>query len=160
MKKIVWLPLLALLATTASAEGTLGKVSTNFRFVGPNDKIAINYFNDTDVKGVTCYISHAETGGISGAVGVAEDSDIAAINCVQTGPIELSDKIKSGKANGTKVFKKRSSLVFKTLQVVRFYDEDNQSLIYLAYSDRVIEGYPQNSISAVAVRPWPESNAK
>ena len=84
---------------------------------------------------------------------VVEASD-AAISCQQVGPIELSDRIKNGKAQGEVVFKKRTSLVFKSLQVVRFYDAKRNALAYLAYSDKVVEGSPKNAISAVPVMPW------
>ncbi|MDT4887116.1 CreA protein [compost metagenome] len=47
------------------------------------------------------------------------------------------------------VFKERTSLVFKKLQVVRMVDKTRNTLVYLSYSDRVIEGSPDNSITAV-----------
>ncbi|MGU0056715.1 CreA family protein [Enterobacter hormaechei] len=72
----------------------------------------------------------------------------------QVGPVELSDKIKNGKAQGDVVFQKRTSLVFKKLQVVRFYDAKRNTLAYLAYSDKVVEGSPKNAISAVPIMPW------
>ena len=95
-----------------------------------------------------------KTGGIKGGLGLAEDTSDAAISCQQVGPIELSDRIKNGKAQGEVVFKKRTSLVFKSLQVVRFYDAKRNALAYLAYSDKVVEGSPKNAISAVPVMPW------
>jgi len=132
----------------------IGSVSTRFKLLGANDKIVVEAFDDPDVAGATCYLSRAKTGGISGTVGVAEDRSEASIACRQTGPITLSEKIKSGKADGDEVFKKNTSLLFKTLQVVRFYDVKRNVLIYLSYSDRVIEGSPQNSISVIPVTPW------
>ena len=132
----------------------IGNVSTKFKLLGANDKIVVEAFDDPDVTGATCYLSRAKTGGISGSVGVAEDTSDASIACRQTGPIVLPEKIKSGKADGDEVFKKSTSLLFKTLQVVRFYDAKRHVLIYLSYSDRVIEGSPQNSISVIPVIPW------
>ncbi|SFU68493.1 CreA protein [Nitrosomonas eutropha] len=132
----------------------IGSVSTRFKLLGANDKIVVEAFDDPDVAGATCYLSRAKTGGISGTVGVAEDRSEASIACRQTGPVTLSEKIKSGKADGDEVFKKNTSLLFKTLQVVRFYDAKRNVLIYLSYSDRVIEGSPQNSISVIPVTPW------
>ncbi|BBL34856.1 hypothetical protein Nstercoris_01102 [Nitrosomonas stercoris] len=132
----------------------IGSVSTRFKLLGANDKIVVEAFDDPGVAGATCYLSRAKTGGIRGSVGVAEDRSEASIACRQTGPIALSDKIKSGKANGAEVFKKSTSLLFKTLQVVRFYDIERNVLIYLSYSDRIIEGSPQNSISVIPITPW------
>ncbi len=132
----------------------IGSVSTRFKFLGANDKIVVEAFDDPAVAGATCYLSRAKTGGISGTVGVAEDKSDASIACRQTGPIVLSEKIKKGKAEGDEVFKKNTSLLFKTLQVVRFYDAKRNVLIYLTYSDRVIEGSPQNSISVIPIMPW------
>ncbi|WP_295455726.1 CreA family protein [uncultured Thiodictyon sp.] len=141
------------LAHSASAQ-VIGSVATKFKFMGPNDKIVVEAFADEDLPGVACYLSRAKTGGISGAVGVAEDTSDASIDCTQVGPINLPDDIRSGKRNAEEVFKKRTSLVFKTLQVVRFYDAQRNVLIYLTYSDRIIEGSPKNSVTAVAIQPW------
>ncbi|HEY3986037.1 protein CreA [Cedecea sp.] len=137
----------------ASAE-QIGSVDTVFKVFGPDHKIVVEAFDDPDVKNVTCYISRAKTGGIKGGLGLAEDTSDAAISCQQVGPVELSDKIKAGKAQGDVVFQKRTSLVFKKLQVVRFYDAKRNTLAYLAYSDRVVEGSPKNAISAVPIIPW------
>ncbi|HNC42272.1 MAG TPA: CreA family protein, partial [Nitrosomonas sp.] len=129
-------------------------VSTKFKVLGPNDKIVIEAFDDPDIKGATCYLSRAKTGGISGAVGVAEDTADASIACRQIGPIQLSDEVRNGKKDGDEVFKKSTSLLFKSLQVVRFYDAERNVLIYLAYSDRIIEGSPKNSISIIPIMTW------
>jgi CreA protein len=132
----------------------IGSVSTKFKWLGPNDKIVVEAFEDPDVTGVACYLSRAKTGGISGAVGTAEDTADASIACRQVGPINLPEQVRDGDLDGEEVFKKRTSLVFKTMQVVRFYDKQRHVLVYLTYSDRVIEGSPKNSISVVAVQPW------
>jgi CreA protein len=139
-----------LLSQTSMAE-EIGHVDTNFKWIGPDDKIVVEAFDDPHVPGITCYISRAKTGGISGAVGVAEDTSDASIACRQTGPVSLSDEIRAGKRDGEKVFKKRTSLVFKSMQVVRFYDAKRHTLVYLVYSDRVIEGSPKNSVTAVPI---------
>jgi CreA protein len=144
---------LAGLTTVASAD-ILGSVSTKFKWMGPNDKIVVEVFEDEEIPGVACYLSRAKTGGVSGAVGVAEDTSDAAIHCAQVGPIDLPDAVRRGERNGDEVFKKRTSLLFKSLQVVRFYDAPRNTLVYLSYSDRVIEGSPKNSITAVPVLPW------
>ena len=142
-----------LFAASAAAE-QIGNVSTKFKMLGPNDKIVVEVFDDPDIPGVACYLSRAKTGGMSGAFGVAEDTSDASIACRQIGPIELTGKIRSGDDDGEEVFKKRTSLVFKSMQVVRFYDSKRNVLIYLTFSDRVIEGSPKNSISVVPILPW------
>ena len=144
-----------LLALSVSIRAdTIGSVDTDFKLIGPDNKIVIEAFDDPEVAGVTCYISRAKTGGISGAVGVAEDTSDASLTCHQTGPISLNDDIKAGKTDGDNVFKKRTSLVFKSMQVVRFFDKKRNTLVYMVYSDRVLEGSPKNSITAVPVLPW------
>lgn len=132
----------------------IGSVDTKFKWTGPDDKIVIEAFDDPDVEGVACYLSRAKTGGFKGAIGLAEDTSDASIACRQIGPIELNSDIVKGKRDGDEVFKKRTSLVFKALQVVRFYDEKRHVLVYLTYSDKVLEGSPKNSISVVAIQPW------
>jgi len=148
---------LAMLCWGVAAGEEIGSVSTKFKWLGPNDKIVVEVFEDPDIAGAACYLSRAKTGGFSGAVGVAEDTSDASIACRQVGPIVLPDDVRSGKDDGEEVFKKRTSLVFKSLQVVRFYDRKRNVLVYLTYSDRVIEGSPKNSISVVPIMPWPST---
>jgi CreA protein len=146
--------LAALLFAPQPQAEQIGSVSTKFKWLGPNDKIVVEAFDDPDVPGVACYLSRAKTGGVSGAFGVAEDTSDASIACRQVGPIRLNEAIRSGDEDAEEVFKKRTSLVFKSLQVVRFYDRKRKVLVYLTYSDRVIEGSPKNSVSVVPVVPW------
>jgi CreA protein len=127
----------------------LAEVSTKFRMLGPNDKIIVEAFDDPGVAGVTCYLSRARTGGMSGAIGLAEDTSDASIACRQTGPVDLSPEILDGSRDGEEVFKQRTSMLFKTLQVVRFYDARRNTLVYLTYSDKLVDGSPKNSITAV-----------
>lgn len=136
----------ALTALPASAE-EIGSVSTVFKMLGPNDKIVVEAFDDPKVDGVTCYLSRAKKGGISGGLGVAEDTSDASIACRQVAPIAFKGKFKDGE----EVFRKDTSLLFKTMQVVRFHDTKRNVLIYLVYSDRIIEGSPKNSISVVPI---------
>ena len=131
--------------------GTTGSVSTHFRWLGPNDKIVIDGFDDPKVQGVACHIARAETGGVKGQLGVAEDTSDASIACRQVGPIKVVGELKDGEL----VFDEHRSLAFKKLKVVRFFDRKRNVLIYVAYSDRVIEGSPQNSISVVPIMGWP-----
>ncbi|MGG2143348.1 protein CreA [Symbiopectobacterium sp. RP] len=135
----------------------IGSVDTVFKLLGPDHKIVVEAFDDPDVVNVTCYLSRAKTGGIKGGLGLAEDTSDAAISCQQVGPITLSDKIKKSDDSGTVVFQKRTSLVFKKLQVVRFYDEKRNALVYLTYSDRLVDGSSKNALSAVPIIPWGKS---
>lgn len=145
-----------LFATQAFAED-VGCISTDIRMLGlANDKICIASFKDPDVDGVVCHISRAETGGAKGAIGVAEDPSEASVTCHQIGPINIKSDIK----NGEKVFKESRSFWFKTLQVVRFYDKPNNTLVYLSYSDKIIDGSPKNTISTVPIIPWGVPTAK
>lgn len=136
---------------TRPERGTTGAVSTNFRWLGPNDKIVVDGFDDPKVKGVACHISRAQTGGVKGALGVAEDTSDASIACRQIGPIQIIGELKDGE----RVFDEDRSLVFKSLQVVRFFDRERNVLVYISYSDRVLSGSPQNSISSVPIMVWP-----
>jgi CreA protein len=153
MKKIAALLLFMFAGINATAYGEeIGEVTTVFKLLSPNSKIVIEAFDDPEVPGVTCHVSKAKTGGLKGAVGLAEDPSEASIACRQMGPIDLS-KIEDLK-NGDIVFKESRSLIFKTLQVVRFFDKKRNVLIYLVYSDKLIDGSPKNSISTVPVMKW------
>ncbi|MEN5016854.1 protein CreA [Erwinia sp. Eh17-17] len=153
IKKVLIVTSVLLCSGVLHAE-QVGSVDTVFKVFGPDHKIVVEAFDDPDVKNVTCYLSRAKTGGIKGGLGLAEDTSDAAISCQQVGPVELSDKIAQGKAEGEVVFRKRTSLVFKKLQVVRFYDKKRNALIYLSYSDKVVDGSPKNALSAVPIMPW------
>jgi len=141
---------LLMLPALAGAE-EIGEVSTVFKWVGPNDKIVVEAFDDPRVEGVTCYLSRAKTGGVKGGLGLAEDRAEASIACRQVGPIRFAGELKDGE----EVFKQRTSLVFKSMQVVRFFDRKRNALVYLVYSDRIIEGSPQNAVTAIPIMPWP-----
>ena len=141
-----WLACLACLPMLAAAE-TIGSVDTVFKFIGPDHKIVVDAYDDPGVSGVTCYVSRAKTGGIKGGLGLAEDKAEASIACRQTGPISFPRPIPQQE----EMYSERISLVFKRLRVVRMVDADRNTLVYLTYSDRVIEGSPQNSVTAVAV---------
>ena len=139
---------LILLATVLVARAErVGEVDTVFKLIGPDHKIVVDAYDDPEVKGVTCYVSRAKTGGIAGGLGLAEDKAEASIACRQTGPISFPRPIK----RQDEMFSERISLVFKRLRVVRMVDGARNTLVYLTYSDRVIEGSPQNSVTAVPV---------
>jgi len=133
-------------ACTAGAE-SVGEVDTVFKLIGPDHKIVVDAHDDPKVAGVTCYVSRAKTGGIKGAVGLAEDRSEASIACRQVGPISFARPLPMQE----EMFNERTSLVFKRLRVVRMVDPKRNTLVYLTYSERVIEGSPQNSVTAVPV---------
>lgn len=133
-------------ATTAQAE-EIGSVDTVFKFIGPDHKIVVEAYDDPGVTGVTCYMSRARTGGLKGAFGLAEDKSEASIACRQVGPIAIPKPIREQE----EIFSERTSLIFKRLRIVRMVDPKRHTLVYLTYSDRVIEGSPQNSVTAVPV---------
>ena len=147
------LALLALLLAFPAAAEEIGAVGYRFKWLGPNDKIVVEAFDDPDIAGITCVISRARTGGIKGAFGLAEDPPYASISCHQVGPVDdlQAEKLK----RPHEVFSERASLIFKTTQVVRFYDPKRRALVYLTYTDRVIEGSPQNAVTAIPILPWP-----
>ena len=132
----------------ASSE-EIGAVDTVFKLIGPDHKIVVDAYDDPRVAGVTCYVSRAKTGGVKGALGLAEDKSEASIACRQTGVISFPGGKPLGKQE--EMFSERISLVFKRLRVVRMVDTKRNTLVYLTYSDRVIEGSPQNSVTAVPV---------
>ena len=142
------LTLLAWLATCLGAAAeTIGDVSTTFKLLSPNDKIVVDVFDDPQVEGVACYLSHAKTGGYKGALGFAEDTSDAAVACRQVGPIAFKNKIPTQE----EVFNARSSFLFKHVRVVRMVDSKRNTLVYLVYSDKLIDGSPKNSVTAVPV---------
>lgn len=130
-----------------SSKVVLGEVDTAFKLVGPNHKIVVESYADPLVDGVRCYVSRAKSGGVSGALGLAEDKSDASIACRQVGPIAF----KGALPQQGDVFSEKISLVFKHLRVVRMLDKANNTLVYLTYSDRLIDGSPKNSITAVPV---------
>ncbi len=145
MKHLLFVTVLT--AAFAAHAQRIGEVDTVFKFIGPDHKIVVDAYDDPEVKGVTCYVSRAKTGGIRGGLGLAEDKAEASIACRQTGPISFPKPIKLE----DEMFSERISLVFKRLRVVRMVDATRNTLVYLTYSDRVIEGSPQNSVTAVPV---------
>ena len=154
MKKFFGVSVLSLMALLGLAlwmsrvgAQQIGEVSTVFKLLSPNDKIVVDAYDDPKVAGVTCYVSRAKTGGYKGALGLAEDRSEASIACRQTGPITFAKPLEAQED----VLTERISLVFKKLRVVRMVDKPRNTLVYLTYSDRLIEGSPQNSVTAVPV---------
>jgi CreA protein len=138
---------LCMLAVLAARAETIGDVDTAFKLIGPNHKIVVEVFDDPRVQGVACYLSRAKTGGVSGALGLAEDKSEASVACRQVGDI----KFLSALPKEEEVFTEKSSILFKHLRVVRMVDARRNALVYLVYSDRLVDGSPKNSITAVSV---------
>ena len=147
-------PLIALVAAllaplpAAAADGTrIGAVSTTFRFVGRNDKIVVDRYDDPRVNGVSCYMSHAETGGVKGSLGLATDPSRFSIACRATGKVVVQGKLPADET----IFDTRTSFFFKVLRVTRLYDADKRVLLYLVWSTKSLStgGSPYNSITAV-----------
>jgi len=138
---------LALLMATVLRAEPIGEVDTVFQWIGPDHKIVVEAYDDPKVAGVTCYVSRAKTGSIKGGLGLAEDKAEASIACAQVRPIAIARPLPKQED----MFTERISLVFKKLRVVRMVDAQRNALVYLTYSDRVIEGSPQNSVTAVPV---------
>jgi CreA protein len=141
------LALVAALLPTGAWADVVGEVDTVFKLIGPDHKIVVEAYDDPGVRGVTCYVSRAKTGGIKGGLGLAEDKSEASIACRQTGPIAFPKPVPQQE----EMYSERISLVFKKLRVVRMVDAPRNTLVYLTYSDRVIEGSPENSVTAVPV---------
>jgi CreA protein len=137
------------LSTAPAAAELIGEVDTAFRWLGKDDRVVMEAYDDPKVQGVTCYVSRARTGGFKGTVGLAEDRAEASIACRQVAD-ELRFIEKLPKQED--VFTERMSVLFKRLHVVRVVDSKRNTLVYLTYSDRLIEGSPQNAITAVPVK--------
>src|SRR6202521_5903478 len=129
----------------------LACVSTTFRIVGANDKVCVSAFDDPKVPGVACHISQARTGGVKGSLGLAEDPSRFSIACRQVGPITV-DVAKL--PDEESAYSERTSMFFKHTQVYRIVDKKRDTLVYIAISDKIIEGSPQSSISTVPIMPW------
>jgi len=133
---------------SAAAQERIGAVSTTFRMIGPNDKVVVDRYDDPKVENAACYVSRAETGGVSGALGFAEDPSRFSIACRAVGPLRIIGDIDKSK-DGELVFSERTSVIFKAMHITRFFDKTKNVLVYLVTSTKVIEGSPFNSISVV-----------
>lgn len=142
--------LLALWNPSSQAED-IACISTTFRLVGANDKVCISAFDDPKVAGVACHISQARTGGLKGTFGLAEDPSRFSISCRQIGPITVDI---SKLADEEKVYSESTSLFFKHTHVFRAVDKARNTLVYVAISDRLVDGSPFNAISTVPIMPW------
>ena len=140
---------LASLTSAQSAEepDLIFKRSTVFKWLTPNDKLATYGLDDPEVEGVACHFTVPERGGFKGWIGIAEEVSDISLSCSQVGPVIFKAKFEQGED----VFRKRRSLFFKKMQIVRGCDVKRNVLVYMVYSDRIIEGSPKNS---VPIMPW------
>jgi CreA protein len=136
-------------ATPARAED-VGCVTTAWKLLGANHRVCVEAFDDPKVPGVACHLSQARTGGVSGSLGLAEDPSRFSIACRQVGPITLPEKLRENE----EVFTADTSILFKETRVVRMFDRKRNTLVYLSYSTKMIEGSPMNAVSTVPIMPW------
>jgi CreA protein len=147
---------LAALAALPAANAQSGdpdlifRKSTTFKLLTPNDKLAVYGVDDPLIDGVACHFTAPEKGGLSGALGLAEQTSDISLACRQYGPIKFKDKFDQGDV----AFSERRSLFFKKMQIVRGCDAKRNVLVYMTYSDKLIEGSPKNSTSTVPIQPW------
>ncbi len=137
----------AMLAAASAAAEEVGAVDTEFKLIGPDHKVVVEAFDDPAVEGIACYVSRAKTGGIRGALGVAEDPSRFSVACRQVGALRFLRPL----PRQEQVFREGASLVWKHVRVVRIVDPRRNTLVYLTYSDRLIDGFPDNAVTAVPV---------
>ncbi|QTN27135.1 CreA family protein [Rhodoferax sp. AJA081-3] len=130
---------------SAALADKIGEVDTAFKLIGPDHKIVVEAFDDPKVAGVTCYVSRSKAGGISGAIGLATEKSESSIACRQVGPISSAVPIPKSE----EVFSESRSILFKKMRIVRMVDPARQVLLYLTYTDKLIDGSPKNSLTAV-----------
>jgi len=147
---VAWLGLTAAAASAAEQPDLIFRKSTVFKLLTPNDKLATYAIDDPEVEGVACHFTVPERGGISGWLGVAEQVSDISLACRQVGPIHFKQKF----AQGEEMFRRRRSIMFKKMQIVRGCDVKRNVLVYVVYSDKLIEGSPKNSTSSVPIMPW------
>jgi CreA protein len=137
-------------ARAADQPDLIFKKSTVFKWLTPNDKLATYGIDDPQVEGVACHFTVPERGGFKGWLGIAEEVSDISLACRQIGPIKFKAKFEQGED----VFRQRRSLFFKKMQIVRGCDVKRNVLVYMVYSDKLVEGSPKNSTSTVPVMPW------
>ena len=139
---------LALCIVMPAQADDLGCVTTEWKLLGSNHRVCVSAFTDPDIPGVSCYISQARTGGISGSLGLAEDPSNFSLSCTRTGDITIPDSLPE-KAN---VFRESTSVFFKATRVTRFWDKQRNTLVYLAISRHLVDGSPFNALSTVPIK--------
>ena len=148
---VIFIAILSFMFFSDNNSDKIGNASTKFNLLGKNDRIEIEAFDDPDVSGISCYLSYAKKGGLSETVNMEVDVSNFSLGCLKT-----KDKLEFNKEailskKKTEVYKRRASIAFKTMQVERYYDEKRNVLVYMAYSDKILDGTPNNSISVVHI---------
>uniref|UniRef100_Q07NZ6 CreA family protein n=1 Tax=Rhodopseudomonas palustris (strain BisA53) TaxID=316055 RepID=Q07NZ6_RHOP5 len=147
--------LTASVASAAEDPDLIFRRSTVFKWLSPNDKLATYAIDDPEVEGVACHFTVPERGGFKGWLGLAEEVSDISLACRQIGPVKFKDRKLE---QGEDMFSQRRSLFFKKMQIVRGCDTKRNVLVYMVYSDRIIEGSPKNSTSSVPIMPWGAAN--
>lgn len=153
---LTWLSVAALTLTTAlpvragDEPDLIFRRSTVFKLLSPDDKLATYGVDDPEIEGVACHFTVPEKGGFTGWLGLAEQVSDISLACRQIGPIRIKSKF----AQGEDMFRQRRSLFFKKMQIVRGCDTKRNVLVYMVYSDKLIDGSPKNSTSSVPIMPW------
>ena len=142
-----------MLSPASAQEDLIFRKSTVWKMLTPNDKLAVYGVDDPIVEGVACHYTVPEKGGVSGMFGLAEEVSEVSLACRQIGPIKFKEKADQGDV----VFRERRSLIWKKMQIVRGCDAKRNVLIYMVYTDKLIDGSPQNSTSSVPIMPWGSS---
>ena len=140
----------AAVAQEADDPELIFKKTTVWRLLSPDAKLATYVIDDPQVEGVSCYFTVPEIGGWSGWAGFAEERSETSLACRQTGPVTIKAKF----TQGEEIYRQRRSLFFKKMQIVRGCDAKRNVMVYLAYTDKIIDGSPQNSTSTVPLMPW------
>lgn len=143
------------IALAADEPDLIFRRSTVFKLLSPNDKLATYGVDDPEVEGVACHFTVPEKGGLSGWLGLAEQVSDISLSCSQIGPIHFKDKMEQG----GDMFRQRRSMFFKKMQIVRGCDAKRNVLVYMVYSDKLIDGSPKNSTSSVPIMPWGANTA-
>lgn len=146
---VLWAPV----AARAEDPDLIFRKATVWKFLSPDHKLGTYAIDDPDVEGVACYFTVPEKGGWIGWLGLAEELSNASLSCRQVGPIKFKKKL----SQGDEAFSQRRSLIFKRMQIVRGCDAKRNVLVYLVYTDKMIEGSPENSTSSVPISPWGEA---
>jgi CreA protein len=144
------LALAGVAAPAVAQEDLIFRKSTVWKMLTPDDKLAVYGVDDPVVEGVACHYTVPEKGGVSGMFGVAEEVSEVSLACRQIGPVKIKEKFSQGDV----VFRERRSLIWKKMQIVRGCDTKRNVLIYMVYTDKLIDGSPQNSTSSVPIMPW------
>lgn len=148
---VVFIAILSFMFFSDNNFDKIGNASTKFNLLGKNDRIEIEAFDDPDVSGISCYLSYAKKGELSETVNMEVDVSNFSLSCLKT-----KDKLEFNKEailskKKTEVYKRRASIAFKTMQVERYYDEKRNVFVYMAYSDKILDGSPNNSVSVVHI---------